>query len=183
MGIELESSMDLKIQTFNYQIQSGRVNRLVELTKENIKKGKEDKYMMDIETIVAMNKDQGRRSKRNAVKPIRFDDEDIEKAKEGSVTPLQKIVNLGDYVPKGWRRFNARSIEDKLNIPFSWKILNNGGLFVDSSGMGSDNEPALSVKQFLEIISKLYDFKKDLGFAICSEGQFQLTVGVYEELK
>ena len=103
-------SMDLKIQTFNYQIQSGRVNRLVELTKENIKKGKEDKYMMDIETIVAMNKDQGRRSKRNAVKPVRFKEEDIEQAKEGSVTPLQKIVNLGDYVPKGWKRFNTKTI-------------------------------------------------------------------------
>jgi len=176
-------NMDLKTQTFNYEIQSGRVNRLVELTKENIKKGKEDKYMMDIETIVAMNKDQGRRSKRNSVKPMRFDDEDIEKAKEGYTTPLQKIVNLGDYVPKGWKRFNTKAIADKLNIPFSWKILDNGGLFVDSSGFGSDNEPALSVKQFLGMISKLYDFRKDLGFAICSEGQFQLTVGVYEESK
>lgn len=42
------------------KIQLGRVTRLIELTKENIKKGKEDKYMMDIETIVALNKEQGR---------------------------------------------------------------------------------------------------------------------------
>jgi hypothetical protein len=165
------------------KIQLGRVTRLIELTKENIKKGKEDKYMMDIETIVALNKEQGRKSKRNAIKPVRFEEEDIEQAKEGSVTPLQKIVNLGDHVPKGWKRFNTKTIADKLNLPFSWKILDNGGLFVDSSGLGSDNEPALSVKQFLQMISKLYDFKKDLGFAICSEGQFQLTVGVYEESK
>ena len=66
------------------KIQSGRVTRLIELTKENIKKGKEDKYMMDIETIIAMNKDQGRRSKRNSVKPMRFDDEDI----ENDATPI-----------------------------------------------------------------------------------------------
>ena len=165
------------------KIQLGRVTRLIELTKENIKKGKEDKYMMDIETIVALNKEQGRKSKRNAIKPVRFEVEDIEQAKEGSVTPLQKIVNLGDHVPKGWKRFNTKTIADKLNLPFSWKILNNGGLFVDSSGLGSDNEPALSVNQFLKMISKLYELKKDLGFAICSEGQFQLTVGVYEESK
>ena len=117
--------------------------------------------MMDIETIVALNKEQGRKSKRNAIKPVKFEEEDIEQAKEGSVTPLQKIVNLGDYVPKGWKRFNTKTIADKLNLPFSWKILDNGGLFVDSSGLGSDNEPALSVKQFLQMISKLYDFKKD----------------------
>jgi len=165
------------------QIQSGRITRLIELTKENIKKGKEDKYMMDIETIVALNKEQGRKSKRNAIKPVRFEEEDIEQAREGIISPLKKIVNLGDYVPKGWKRFNTKKIADQLEISFSWKILNNGGLFVDSSGFGSDSEPALSVNQFLEMIIKLYDFNKDLGFAIYSEGQFQLTVGVYEEDK
>lgn len=139
--------------------------------------------MMDIETIVALNKEQGRKAKRNSVKPTQFNEEDIQQAENGNITPIRKITNLGNYIPKGWKRFNVNELKQKLNLPFDWKFLDNGGLFVDSSGFGSDNEPALSVNQFLQTVSKLFKIRNDLGFAICSEGQFQLTVGVYEEDK
>jgi len=139
--------------------------------------------MMDIETIVAMNKKQGRKAKRNGRAPTQFEEEDIIQAEEGLLTPLKKITNLGNYIPKGWKRFNTNELKDQLGLPYDWKFLDNGGLFVDSSGFGSDNEPALSVRQCLETISKLFRIRGDLGFAICSEGQFQLTIGVYEEDK
>lgn len=139
--------------------------------------------MMDIETIVAMNKEQGRKAKRNGRGPTQFEEEDIIQAEEGLLTPLKKITNLGNYIPKGWKRFNTNELKDQLGLPYDWKFLDNGGLFVDSSGFGSDNEPALSVRQCLETISKLLRIRDDLGFAICSEGQFQLTIGVYEEDK
>ena len=139
--------------------------------------------MMDIETIVAMNKEQGRKAKRNGRAPTQFEEEDIIQAEEGILAPLKKITNLGNYIPKGWKRFNTNELKDQLGLPYDWKFLDNGGLFVDSSGFGADNEPALSVRQCLETISKLLRIRDDLGFAICSEGQFQLTIGVYEEDK
>jgi hypothetical protein len=106
--------------------------------------------MMDIETIVAMNKQQGRKAKKSGKEPTQFEEEDIIQAEEGIFTPLKKITNLGNYIPKGWKRFNTNELKDQLGLPYDWKFLDNGGLFVDSSGFGSDNEPALSVKQCLE---------------------------------
>jgi hypothetical protein len=139
--------------------------------------------MMDIETIVAMNKQQGRKAKKSGKEPTQFDEEDIQQAESGDLTPLKKIINLGNYIPKGWKRFNTNELKDQLDLSYDWKFLDNGGLFVDSSGFGSESEPALSVNQFLQTVSKLFKIRDDLGFAICSEGQFQLTIGVYEEDK
>jgi hypothetical protein len=117
--------------------------------------------MMDIETIVAMNKQQGRKAKKSGKEPTQFEEEDIIQAEEGIFTPLKKITNLGNYIPKGWKRFNTNELKDQLGLPYDWKFLDNGGLFVDSSGFGSDNEPALSVKQCLETISKLFRIRDE----------------------
>lgn len=60
---------------------------------------------------------------------------------------------LGDYQPKGWRK--------------------TAEYFVDSSGFGSEGEPALTIGGF---IKKL---KVGFGYAITSAGQFQVHVGEY----
>lgn len=137
--------------------------------------------MMDIETIVAMNKEAGNKAKWHGEKPTTFDEVEILQIKEGDFRPLKHINNLGNYVPKGWKRFDVNQIKDFLKLPYDWKFLKKGGLFVDSSGMGSDGEPALSLRQFVETVSKILEFNKDFGFAIYSEGQFQISVGVYEK--
>jgi len=74
---------------------------------------------------------------------------------------------LGDYAPAGWRKRDG----------------DDGDLFVDSSGLGEDDEAALSVSQFVAEIKRLLCTTppdKRLGFAVTEAGEFQLYVGVYE---
>jgi hypothetical protein len=97
--------------------------------------------MMDIETIVALNKATRKEGpKETRLKPTQFDEEDIQQAESGDLTPLKKIINLGNYIPKGWKRFNTNELKDQLDLSYDWKFLDNGGLFVDSSGFGSESE-------------------------------------------
>ena len=107
--------------------------------------------MMDIDTIVALNKEAGNKAKRHGIKPT-----------------------------KGWRRFDVNKWVEEWDLPYSFKFLDKGGLFVDSSGFGSDNEPALTVDQLLDVMAQLLTQRSDLGFGIISEGQFQITIGVFE---
>jgi hypothetical protein len=72
---------------------------------------------------------------------------------------IHHIPNLGSYVPKGWAK-----VDD-------W--------FVDSSGFGADDEPALSLKQFLKKAEEEMIAHPETGFAITETGQFQVYVGVF----
>ena len=53
----------------------------------------------------------------------------------------------------------------------SWYLITTH--FVDNSGFGSDNEPALTMTQFLRKV------KQGRGYAITSTGQFQVYVGEF----
>lgn len=55
--------------------------------------------------------------------------------------------------------------------PSSWNLIDQ--LFVDSSGFGTPDEPALTIDQFKE------ELRPGFGYAIIEEGQFQLYVGVF----
>ncbi len=67
-----------------------------------------------------------------------------------------RCPNLGDYRPKGWELIEK--------------------LFVDNSGFGSENEPALTVEQFMNKV------KGGLGYAVVESGQFQVYIGVFEKI-
>ena len=71
----------------------------------------------------------------------------------------------------------------KWELPYSHKILDKGGLFVDSSGLGHPSEPALTPEQLISLMAKLLSNKPTLGFGIVSEGQFQITIGVFENVR
>ena len=68
-----------------------------------------------------------------------------------------KIPNFGDYRPTGWELV--------------------GELFVDSSGFGGSDEPALTVKQFKSLV------EKGFGYAIIETGQFQIWIGKFNTCK
>ena len=54
-------------------------------------------------------------------------------------------------------------------------------LFVDKSGFGLPNEPALTLDQFVETLSDLIkEHKKELHLAITGEGLFQIYVDVWK---
>jgi hypothetical protein len=64
------------------------------------------------------------------------------------------IPSLGDYRPRGWKLVKT--------------------LFVDSSGFGAPDEPALTIDQFYSKV------KAGFGYAVIEAGQFQVYVGVFE---
>lgn len=106
--------------------------------------------MMSPETIRSMARDAGVAAAENAVQPKFFWDEEIETLKAGNLEGLKAIPNFGDHVPDGFVQ-----VEDH---------------FVDSSGMGADDEPALTIRQFVEQLNT------HNGYAITSVGQFQIYI-------
>jgi len=103
--------------------------------------------MYSIEVIKKMNKDAAKKAKGKLPYIAKCD---------GDKDAYCYCPNFGDYRPKGWKLVET--------------------LFVDSSGFGSDNEPALTANQFIERT------KKGLGYAIVGEGQSQVCVGVFEKI-
>ena len=75
-------------------------------------------------------------------------------AKCDSDRQVKKCWRLGDYIPKGWKLVNT--------------------YFVDNSGLGTNDEPALSFGQFLSKVKKGY------GYAIGDVGQFQIYINEYQ---
>jgi hypothetical protein len=54
-------------------------------------------------------------------------------------------------------------------------------LFVDSSGLGSPNESALTYEELLMILSELCNEHGELHTFITDVGQFQVHLGIYTE--
>jgi len=100
---------------------------------------------MDPRTIRAMEQEQANRAAAKGVKPLM--------AWPGDHRPSMRIPNIGSHCPKGWELVQE--------------------YFVDKSGMGAEDEPALTIDQFL---GKVQD---NMGYAIVEEGQFQLYVGEF----
>ena len=78
---------------------------------------------------------------------------------------VRHIPFLGDYCPDGWQP--AQDIDD---------------LFVDSSGLGGSNEPALSVGQFIRELEEYHQSGINYGFGLSQAGQFQVYIRVYVRL-
>lgn len=118
--------------------------------------------MMSPETIRQMSDEQARKaSARRKVPYVPFDEDEVESWGNGKPFPFP---NLGSYRPRGWTL-----IEE---------------LFCDASGLGSENEPALTPRQLREKVRDIIrgDGSKTYGFAITDVGQFQLYVGVFEKI-
>jgi len=54
-----------------------------------------------------------------------------------------------------------------------WELIQE--FFVDSSGFGSDYEPALTVKRFLSKV------RTGQGYAVIEQGQFQVVIGEFKK--
>ena len=139
--------------------------------------------MMDLETIKYLNKKAGKQAREDDLEPKVLSYDEIVELEEGSIEPIRSIPNLGTHIPSGWKKFNVNKLKDKLAVPDWWygfKILKGGELWCDSSGFGAENEPALTVSQFADVVSKLVKENPHLGFGLYSTGQFQAGVRVFE---
>ena len=108
--------------------------------------------MYDLATIQAMDNAETRRARALGLRPYVVKYDEIHPCK----FPPFPFPFLGSYVPKRWRK--------------------TAEYFVDSSGFGSEGEPALTTQGF---IKKL---KVGFGYAIVSGGQFQVYVGEFEHV-
>ena len=132
--------------------------------------------MMDIETIKQVNKEAGKNAQENNIKPLVFNSVDIDKLKHNDIEPIRSIPDVGDSVPSGWKRVNLR---------YSYKIYKDdakgfGAFFVDQ-GFGSENEPAMTINQFIHSLSEIWNKNKKLGFGIVETGQFQVKIGIFQK--
>lgn len=106
--------------------------------------------MMGLSEIRRLNDEAYRKAKSQGKIPF------VVKDKSKLTTPFP-FPYIGDYVPDGWEKTNE--------------------YFVDSSGFGGENEPALTVSQFMEKVRDGY------GYAITEAGEFQAYVGEFKKTK
>ena len=104
--------------------------------------------MMSLAQIASESRKQAAKAARLHQKPYMFEEEDRKHF------PPFPFPNIGDYRPKGWKLESS--------------------LFVDKTGMGGDNEPALTVEKFIQVL------KPGMGYAIIEEGQFQVVIGEFK---
>jgi hypothetical protein len=105
--------------------------------------------MMSLEYIQQLAAKQARRARRNKILP--------QIAWMPGDPAIAYMPNIGSYRPKGWRLLRK--------------------LFVDKSGFGRLDEPALTVEQFYA------EVKEDFGYAIIEEGEFQVYIGEFRPPK
>jgi len=111
--------------------------------------------MMSLETIIALNEEiAAEAAEENSVPFVPNNKSNVEQ------WPPFPFPSLGHHEPDGWEKTDSQ-----------W--------FVDSTGVGHDWEPALSVDQFKRaLIDHIADHPGD-GFAIVEEGQFQVMVAAF----
>ena len=117
--------------------------------------------MFSLETIRSMERAAARRSQAMGEVPLVF-------TGEPTFEDMRRIPNLGDRCPRGWRRIFYEP-EHVCQITY----------MVDSSGFGTQGEPALTANQFLRELQA--SWKDGTGYAIISSGQFQVVIGLFEK--
>lgn len=103
--------------------------------------------MMDLKTIQAMSREAGEKAAKHHKHPYMYEKDDV-----GRFPPFP-FPNLGDYCPPNWEREET--------------------YFVDKWGLGRDDEPALTIPRFCQLL------KPGKGYAIIEEGEFQVIVGEF----
>ena len=139
--------------------------------------------MMDLETIKALNDEAMERAEENGDEPLQLNEHDREELKD-SFGKLSSIPLLGDYIPNGWAKVDINDYKDYLEVPEWWwgcKLLSKGDLWCDSSGLGRENEPSLTMDEFRNIVNQLLDINENFGFGLYSTGQFQAGVRVFRQ--
>lgn len=96
--------------------------------------------------------------------------------------------NLVPFIPWDAREINNigidffRSIPNigSLDISETWDEVES--VLVDSSGCGQPGEPALTLDAALEFVIKHASKSAKRGFALTSQGQFQVVLSVFDKI-
>lgn len=132
--------------------------------------------MMSLQMINELSRSAARRAARRGAIPLIIEAEDVRDDRVESM--LRGIPNFGDYRPRGWRVVRRAA----LTLPEGWRRSRLDSLgcdddyvFVDKSGFGAPDEPALTFGEFCELVSA----NPGLGWAFVEEGQFQIVVAAF----
>ena len=107
-------------------------------------------YMMGLQDIKRANREACEVAQRENREPFVA-------SKLTSFENMRMMPNFGDYRPKGWELVETH--------------------FVDSSGFGRPNEPAMTINEFMKKV------KSGRGYAIIEAGQFQIYVGEFKKTR
>jgi hypothetical protein len=114
--------------------------------------------MWDLETIKRLNREVGERAVEEGLEPFH-----LEREAQLDLMPPFPFPNLGD---------------DAVELDKQHERVDS--LFVDKSGFGAADEPALTMDQFTDRLRELLrENEGGILLAIEEEGQFQLHVGVW----
>ena len=81
---------------------------------------------------------------------------------------MRGIPFLGDRTPKGFKTLSTLGLPIAGYASHPYKEL-----FVDTSGYGSENEPALSQKRFIKAVGQLVESHGAIALSLSEIGQFQ----------
>ena len=128
---------------------------------------------MSLSVIQELSRERGEVAAAEGLEPYICWDEDFsawQARLDAGELPRCPFPHLGDYVPDGWELLTD---EDGREV----------SLFTDSTGLGAEDEPALTIPAMFREVARLYgkyrDSDKVLGFGIGEVGQFQLYINVY----
>ena len=114
--------------------------------------------MMSLRTIEVLADEAAARAAKTGLEPYQpWDEVEVEGYGASHGFPFP---NIGSHRPRGWRLVET--------------------LFCDATGMGADWEPALTVSALRAKLIEHQREGREYGYAIIEEGQFQLTLGVFE---
>jgi len=110
--------------------------------------------MWSLEVINELNQQAARKARHQHKEPY------VPTLDEIKEFPPFPFPHLGPFAPDGWEQTET-----------VW--------FVDSSGWGRDDEPALSVRQFKNELRAYAEDHPGHGFGIVEAGQFQVYVAAF----
>ncbi len=137
--------------------------------------------MMDPREMNRLADEAAARAKRENVKPKVFGTRLAEpQHRELLAEAVRGIPFMGRYAPANWEIVPR----DELAVPASmggrlkWLSCDEDYVFVDMSGFGARDEPALTFGEFTDLVAA----NPLLGWAIAEVGQFQAVVGAYRHV-
>jgi hypothetical protein len=110
--------------------------------------------MLSIDYIKQINQERAREAASENLEPFVY--YNVDEVSEMIPFPF---AHIGDYRPEGWLLVDRH--------------------FVDSSGFGADDEPAMSLPQFVALLEERVTERPGTGWAVIEAGQFQVYVGEF----
>lgn len=132
--------------------------------------------MLGIAEIQSINNKAAKEAARNRRKPyVLWGVEEVD-----SFPPFP-FPNLGYYVPKGWER--APDVTGSAQFFCRDDLKGTQVWFVDSTGLGYEYGPAMTLRRFKEALKAYVKDHPDHGFGIVEQGMFQVYIGAFRKVK